>query len=98
MTILQNISDTLNSLSRRHSNNFVIGGDFDHLDMRNICNVYSLTNIVDFPARHGAYLHHVYANIADLATSKCNKPDPLGSSNHDTILLPSRKEVTAPIS
>ena len=94
----KHISDTLNSLSRHHSNNFVVGGDFNHFDMRNIRDVYNLTNIVVFLNRQGAYLDHVYTNITDIATSKCNKPDPPGSSDHDTILLPCCKEVTAPTS
>lgn len=88
--ILEHISETITTLSTKHTNRLVIGGDFNHLNMKDISGIFDLHNIVDFPTRGKAFLDHVYTNIDELKTVKCQKLAPLGQSDHDTIFVPGK--------
>lgn len=48
-------SDTITQLTHKHGNNFVIGGDFNHLDMGYVNDVFDLHNIVHFPKQNDAH-------------------------------------------
>lgn len=95
MQILEHISDTITTLSMKHTNRLVIGGDFNHLNMKDLSSIFDLHNIIDFPTRGKAFLDHVYTNIEELKTVKCEKLAPLGQSDHDTIFVPG-KPITKP--
>ena len=75
-------------VATKHSDCFVIGGDFNHLDMTDLATLLDLTNIVQFPTRQNAYLDKIFTNIDDLMTSTPEKLAPLKDSDHDIIFLP----------
>lgn len=50
MTIRQ-LSDTITQIARHYTNNFVIAGDFNRLDMKDVSDVFGLLNIGTFPTR-----------------------------------------------
>ena len=86
---IKHLSETITDLSRKHSENFIIGGDYNHLDMTDLCNIFNLTNIVSFPTRRDAYLDKIFTNITDIKELRCEKLPPLGSSDHDVVFVPS---------
>jgi hypothetical protein len=87
---LNHINNTIIELSSIYTDKFVIGGDFNHLDMSDVCTLFNLKNIVDFPTRDTAYLDHIYTNIPEIQSASCTKLPPIGSSDHSTAFLPSR--------
>ena len=85
--ILKHVSDVMVIISTKHSDRFVIGGDYNHLDMTDLATLFDLTNIVQFPTRQNAYLDKIFTNIDDLKTSTLEKLAPLQDSDHDIIFL-----------
>ena len=92
----QHLTDTITELSSKITDQFVLGGDFNHLDISDITNLFGFHNLVNFSTRGSAYLDHLYTNLSDLMSIKCNKLPPLAASDHDIIHLPTTSTTRNP--
>ena len=80
------ITSTLLKLSKSHpSAKYLITGDFNRLDVKNISEQFGLHNIVNFTTREDAMLDLMLTDIADYKTP--SKLAPLASNDHCCILL-----------
>ena len=71
--ILKHVSDIMVKVATKHSDRFVIGGDYNPLDMTDLATLFDLTNIVQFPITQNAYLDNIFTNIDNLKTSTAEK-------------------------
>lgn len=85
---IKHFSDNITQLSRHHSSHFVIGGDYNHLDMKDVGDIFSLHNILSFPTRGSAFLDKMRANIPNLKCAACGKLPSLGYSDHNMNFMP----------
>jgi hypothetical protein len=75
-------------LATKYTENFVIGGDFNHLQIPDIETLFNLTNIVHFPTRGEAYLGKIYTNIREMKQITAEKLAPLQDRDHDVVYIP----------
>jgi hypothetical protein len=75
--ILHHLSDSIVKLSTKYTNSFVIGGDFNHLNIDDITTIFHLQNIIPFPTRQDAHLDRIYTNVKELFSITPAKLAPL---------------------
>ena len=56
-------------LATKYTDRFIIGGDFNHLQIVDIATLFNLTNIFNFRTRQDAFLDKVFTNITELKTA-----------------------------
>ena len=84
------IIGTLLKLSKSHPNTkYLITGDFNKLDVKNISEQFGLRNIVNFSTRGDAMLDLMLTDMEDYKTP--TKLAPLASNDHCCILLRSEE-------
>ena len=68
----------------------IVCGDFNHLDISNVCSNYNLMALVDFATRGDSILDQIYTNIP-WYVNKASKAAPLGTSDHCCVFLQTTK-------
>ena len=76
-------------LATKYSDKFVLGGDFNHLQIPDIETLFDLTNIVPFPTRGDAYLDKIFTNLPEMKTFAAEKLALLHDSDHDVVFIQS---------
>ena len=90
-------TDTL--LSNKPLHHLMIAGDMNHLNVGDICEQLSLTDLVTNPTRLNKILDHILisSSLSIAYSSQNTKYDaPLGNSDHRIVTVSPNKEVAAP--
>jgi len=70
--------------------NIIIAGDFNQADFSLVSGEYNLENLIDQPTRNEAYLDRIYvSSVFKTAYDNILLADPIGNSDHKTIILSS---------
>lgn len=68
----------------------VLAGDFNRLNIANICRHYGLKQVVKFPTRQEATLDLILTNISEFYSEPERSP-PLGLSDHCTVHITAKQ-------
>ncbi|CAH1239876.1 NCAPD2 [Branchiostoma lanceolatum] len=89
--LIEHLSDTVDTLRAKTPNvGMCIAGDFNRLDIHQLCLGNELSQIVDFPTRMTATLDLVITNMKQVYEKPSSLP-PIGNSDHNIIILKARK-------
>ena len=76
-----------NALDQHPGLTIVMGGDTNHLDVNELCQLTGWNSLVDFPTRGVAYLDNVLTNRPDLF-GKCAPFSISIKTDHTAVILP----------
>ena len=88
-TTLEYIITTMEKLSTKHKKaQYIICGDFNHLDMSIISDSYNLKQLVTFNTRASACLDLIYTDIPEYQKTPAEQLAPLLKNDHCCVFLP----------
>ena len=90
-SIKEYLFGNLQKIESNHSNcGIILTGDFNHLNITNICRHFGFKQVVKFPTRGDVTLDLILTNISEFYSEpKCYPP--LGLSDHCTIHIASKQ-------
>ncbi|XP_035688786.1 uncharacterized protein LOC118424344 [Branchiostoma floridae] len=93
--LLEHLSESIDLLRNSHPDiGLVILGDFNRLDISDLCCFSSLQQVVEAPTRGEAVLDLILTNVSSFYESPVTAP-PIGRSDHVCVIMPGKHRQTS---